>query len=141
MGNWRIFPNTGASIINSAPAAGDAAIIVQSGSSFPNPATGQEYKIKVDSEFMLVTAVSGTTLTVIRGADGSTAASHALGALVVTCITQDDLRRCATQCNPPSTTGTPSAPFFTTPYQMAFDPATNKLYIWNGSAWKSATFS
>jgi hypothetical protein len=40
----------------------------------------------IDSEVMVVTAVSGTTLTVTRGAAGTTAATHLTGALVRTNI-------------------------------------------------------
>jgi hypothetical protein len=56
------------------------------------PATGS-FPIQVDSETMLVTAVSQTTdatgaaqttLTVTRGVDGTTAAAHAVGAIILT---------------------------------------------------------
>ncbi len=141
MANWRIFPNTGGSYVSSAVASGDATISVVSGALFPNPASGQEYKIKVDQEYMLVTGVSGNTLTVTRGVDGSTAATHAIGILVFSCISQDDLLAVQNQCNPPTTSGAPSSPTYTTPFRMAFDPSANKLYIWNGSAWKSVTLT
>lgn len=38
--------------------------------------TSGNYRIKIDNEYMLVTGVSGTTLTVTRGIEGSSAASH-----------------------------------------------------------------
>ncbi len=42
--------------------------------------------IRIDEEIMVVTAISGdaTTLTVVRGEDGTTAAPHELRAVVVT---------------------------------------------------------
>lgn len=42
----------------------------------------EQYRIKVDDELMLVTGVATNTLTVTRGIEGTTAASHAGGALV-----------------------------------------------------------
>lgn len=50
--------------------------------------TGQgQYRIKIDDEIMLVTSVSSNTLTVERGAEGSTAASHSSGADVLHILT------------------------------------------------------
>jgi hypothetical protein len=51
------------------------AITVANGSAIAS--TPGEYLIKIDSEWMLVTNVSGNNLTVIRGYGGTTAASHA----------------------------------------------------------------
>lgn len=45
------------------------------------------WRLRIDSEIMLVTAVAGTTLTVTRGAEGTTAASHANGATVEAVLT------------------------------------------------------
>lgn len=44
--------------------------------------TGDTYVIKVDNEIMTVTAESGNTLTVTRGAEGTTAAGHSTGTTV-----------------------------------------------------------
>lgn len=52
------------------------------------PATGQDFPTDVPfraicgTEILLVTARSGTTFTVTRGAEGTTAAGHASGAIV-----------------------------------------------------------
>lgn len=45
------------------------------------PATGQ-FRIRIDSELLLVTAVSSNTFTVSRGSEGTTPASHSNGAAV-----------------------------------------------------------
>lgn len=50
------------------------------------PSTGN-FRILVDNEFMLVTSLSGTTWTVTRGIEGSTAATHSSGAQVTQIVT------------------------------------------------------
>jgi hypothetical protein len=45
------------------------------------------FRIKIDTEYMLVTNVSGTTFTVTRGIEGSAAATHSNGALVTHVLT------------------------------------------------------
>ncbi len=54
-------------------------VVVTSTASMP---TGVEFIITVDSEDMLVISISGTTLTVARAANGTSAASHLTGANV-----------------------------------------------------------
>jgi hypothetical protein len=61
---------------------------VSSASFFP---TVGQFRILIDSEYMIVTAVSGTTLTVTRGAEGSAAASHSSGARISGVLTQGSL--------------------------------------------------
>ena len=46
-----------------------------------------EYRIKVDDEIMIVTSVSSNTLTVTRGAESTTAATHSNGADVLHVLT------------------------------------------------------
>jgi hypothetical protein len=50
------------------------------------PTTG-DFRILIDSEILLVTAVSGTTFTVTRGAESTTAASHSDGAAITHVLT------------------------------------------------------
>lgn len=61
------------------------------------PANGYDQVIQVDDELMLVTAVSGNTLIVVRGYDSSVPTSHLIGALVLKggagARPQDDHRR------------------------------------------------
>lgn len=54
-------------------------VVITSATGFP---TVGNFRIRIDSEIMLVTAVSGTSLTVTRGVEGTTAASHTTGATV-----------------------------------------------------------
>jgi hypothetical protein len=65
------------STLNGAINASVTSITVTSGSLF-----SAGHLLKIDSEYLRITAVSGTTLTVTRGANGSTAAAHDDGAVV-----------------------------------------------------------
>ena len=49
--------------------------------------TSPQFRIRIDSELMLVTAVSGATFTVTRGIEGTTAAPHSNGATVTQIVT------------------------------------------------------
>ena len=64
----------GASITSSA-----TTLTVASASGLPAPS----FRLLVDNELMLVTAVSGTTLTVTRGYETSAATTHSIGAAVI----------------------------------------------------------
>lgn len=57
---------------------------VTSATAFPS---GGNFRIIVDSEIMLVTGVSGTTFTVTRGIEGTTAATHSNGATLTHVLT------------------------------------------------------
>lgn len=51
------------------------------GARFPTIATGQQFRVRVENEIMVVTAhtAAADTMTVTRGAEGTTAAAHAIG--------------------------------------------------------------
>lgn len=68
-------------------------VSVTSSSAFPAIGTGgtQQFRVLVDSEILIVTAVSGTTWTVIRGAEGTTAATHLISASVIHVLTAGSL--------------------------------------------------
>lgn len=70
--------------LSSAMTQGTTAAVVASVSGFtgaaPNLAVGQE--LYIDLEAMIVRAIAGTTLTVSRGADGTSAQAHPSGAVV-----------------------------------------------------------
>ena len=58
-------------------------LTVASSTGFPVPVSGTtQFQILIDSEIINVTAVSGTTWTIARGQDGTTAATHSSGAAV-----------------------------------------------------------
>ncbi len=73
------FATTLAGAINNATGT----LVVASASGAPAP----NFRIRVDGEIMLVTAVAGTTWTATRGIEGTAAASHASGAVVVHVLT------------------------------------------------------
>lgn len=54
------------------------------------PATGS-FRIRIGDELLLVTAVSGTTWTAIRGVEGTTATSHDSADLVTHVVTAASL--------------------------------------------------
>lgn len=66
----------------------ETTVTVADGSAFP--AAGN-YRIRVDDEIMLVTARSTNDLTVTRGAEGTSAASHTTGAAVTLLLTRGSL--------------------------------------------------
>ena len=63
-------------------------LTVASASGFP---TSGNFRIIIDGEILLVTAVSGTTFTVTRGAEGTAATSHGSGSSVTHVITAASL--------------------------------------------------
>jgi hypothetical protein len=54
------------------------------------PASGN-FRIKIDGEILIVTGVAGAVFTVTRGAEGTTAATHASGADVIHLLTKGSL--------------------------------------------------
>jgi len=97
--------------------------------------SGGDFRILVDSEIMKVTGVSGTTLTVVRGQEGTVATTHANGAAVKHVLTagaldshdQNDLAASDTYANRPAA-GVPGRIFL----------PTDGIYIErdNGSIWE-----
>ena len=49
------------------------------------------FRIKIDGEILIVTGVAGNTFTITRGAEGTTAATHANGASVIHLLTKGGL--------------------------------------------------
>lgn len=78
------FANTAQTTLSAAVTSGATTVTVDSASAFPNVA---QFRVRVDSELMLVTALAGTTWTVTRGIEGTTAAAHPTGALVTQVLT------------------------------------------------------
>lgn len=66
----------------------DLTLTVASGTGFP--ATGN-FRIKIELELLLVTNVAGTTWTVTRGIEGTTAASHGSSTPVIHVLTEKGL--------------------------------------------------
>lgn len=83
------------------------------------------FRIKIDDELMLVTAISTLTLTVTRGIEGSTAASHADNAVVTHVLTAGGLAQNLADL------GIGSAGW-------VYVPLTSTFYLYNGAAIGSA---
>lgn len=78
------FTNNASTTITGAIGAGDTSIVVASAAGFP---TAGDFTIIIDSEILLVTGVAGTTWTVARGAEGTSAAAHSASAAVTHILT------------------------------------------------------
>lgn len=83
------FANTASSTLNGAYTSGGSSIVVTSASTFP---TTGNFRVLIDSEIMLVTAVSGTTFTVSGAQEGTSAANHSNGAAVTHLLTKGALQ-------------------------------------------------
>lgn len=81
--------NLGESTLSAAITSTSATTLtVTSATPFPAAVTGtSQFRVIVDSELMIVTNVSGTTFTVTRGAEGTTAATHSSLAPITHVIT------------------------------------------------------
>jgi hypothetical protein len=84
-----LFANNAATTLSAAITTAVATTLtVTSATAFPS--TGN-FRVRVDSEIMLVTGVSGTTFTITRGAESTTAATHLNGATVTHVLTAGGL--------------------------------------------------
>jgi len=83
------FANNARSVLTGKIVPGQTTLTVRNATAFPVP----NFRIAVDNEYMLVTAVSGKTLTVERAIEGSQQAMHAAGADVVHVITAGGLNQ------------------------------------------------
>ncbi len=107
-------------------------LTVASAALFPTTGT---FTILIDDELMLVTAVSGTTFTVTRGSESTTAASHSNGADVTGILTKRSLEQFRSDLIiSDSLASRPSTP---TPGTL-FLP-TEGMYVerYSGSSWQS----
>ena len=93
----------------------------------------------INEEIVSVTARSGTTLTVIRGVDGTSAVSHDAGAAVNHGVSARDFDESNLHVNTPvehidivTSTTRPSSP---SEGQIIYETDTNLYYGWNGTAW------
>jgi hypothetical protein len=84
------FANAASSTLAAAITSSTTTLSVNSATLFP---TTGNFRILIDTELMLVTAVSGTTFTVTRAAEGTTAANHLVNASVVQILTKGSFQR------------------------------------------------
>lgn len=78
------YANNAKTTLNGSINNSTTSITVTDGSVFPSSG---DYRLKVDDELMLCTARSGNTLTVTRGIESATAASHSDGAQISLVLT------------------------------------------------------
>jgi hypothetical protein len=74
-----LFNDPGTTLASAITSTGATSISVTSSTGYPS--TGN-FRILIDSELMLVTAISGTTWTVTRGVESTTATTHLISAAV-----------------------------------------------------------
>jgi len=82
------YSNNATTTLNGTINSSVTSLVVTSAALFP---TSGDFRIVIDSEIMKVTAVSGTTFTIERGLEDTTAASHTNGATISHIITADSL--------------------------------------------------
>ncbi len=78
------FANNAITTLNGTITSGALSLVVTSATAFP---TAGNFRILIDSEIMLVTSVSGTTFTITRAQESTTAATHSNGATVTQIVT------------------------------------------------------
>jgi len=84
------FVNNAQTTLTSKSLSADATITVINAVDFP---TEGNFRVMVDTEIMLVTAVSTNIFTVTRGVDGTAAFDHVAGSQVMAIVTRDSLSR------------------------------------------------
>lgn len=86
------FANNAISTLALGVTSGSTFIQVTSNAPFP---TSPTFRVRVDDEIMVVTAVAGAVFSVTRGAEGTVAASHTAGATVTHVLTAGALQQMA----------------------------------------------
>lgn len=95
MANRNYSSVSGAMQLDSAATSGATSIVVNTAAGLPSASPGFTLVLDqgtVNEEIVTVTAVSGTTLTVVRGEDGTGAVAHSAGALVRHGVSARDFR-------------------------------------------------
>lgn len=124
------FSNNAQTTLNGTITSGATSLVVTSATTFP---TSGNFRLLIDSEYLLTTVVSGTTFTVTRGIEGSTPAAHNSGATVTEVLTagalsafRADTNQYGTLANRPSA-GNQGVIYYATDTQLTYRD--------NGSSW------
>ena len=130
MANFEQFANNASTILNMSGNLSSVAtsLVVSSSTGFP---AGGNFRILIDAEIILVTGVSGTTWTITRGAESTTAASHLNGATVTHILTAASLRLSTLLVG--TTANLPAAADANRVYTCT---DSDTLFVDNGSAWQ-----
>src|SRR5262245_26734501 len=75
-----VYTNSAVTTLQLSMLAGDTTCTIADPTNFPS--TNGQYRIIINNEIMLVTAVAGSVLTVTRAQEGTTAVAHSAGATV-----------------------------------------------------------
>lgn len=125
--------NLNSSTLNGAHNNSTTTITVNAGANFPSAGN---YRVRVGSEIMLVTARSTNDLTVVRGYEGTTAASHSSGDSITLVLTSGGLNRYAQDRNPYWGSARPPFGLFATD---GVTPLTTADFTWNNQGTASIT--
>jgi hypothetical protein len=87
------YANFATTTLNGAINSSVTSITVTDGSVFPSSG---DFRVTVEAEIMLCTARSSNTLTVVRGQEGTTAASHGNGLQIKSVLTKDSIKKLIT---------------------------------------------
>jgi hypothetical protein len=120
------FANGYTTVLQGAITAGATSLVVASASGAPSV----PFKLSIDAEIVKVTAVAGTTYTVTRAQEGTTAAAHADGATVENLITAEPLNLGLVMAG----TAFPASP---ATGDRFFRTDRNITYVWDGTRWLS----
>lgn len=90
------YANVPSTTLNSSATSGATSISVASGAVFPSSGN---FALKCESEIMICTTRSGNTLTVIRGQEGTSAASHISGTTIISPLTARSLLALSSRIN------------------------------------------
>lgn len=91
------FSNDIATTLNGTITSGATSLVVASSTGFP----AANFRVRIDDEYLLVTVVAGTTWTVTRAMESSTAAAHSNGAAVTHVLTAGGLVQAVAEANSP----------------------------------------
>jgi hypothetical protein len=98
------FANNASSALSSGIGASDTTLTVNAPGAFPSSGN---FRLIIDSEYILVTGVAGAVFTITRGIEGSTAASHLAFATVTHIVTAGALLQAQSESPILSPPGTP----------------------------------
>ena len=124
------FANNAATNLASAITNSATSLTVNNGSVFPSSGN---FRIIVANEIMLVTAVSGNTLTVTRGQESTTAQAQSAGAAVTQILTAGAIN--AFRSDNITASGVASLPSAGTAGRLYLTTDDDYIYQDNGSAW------